>query len=312
MYRHIHYAYNQPIDVYSEIMEKKIDEKSLSEKLSLTVAKSGGLELPAEIAEFAIDRVIDEGLLKDIPFIGWIAKGVSVTNSISDRIFYKKILRFLFALEQVSKTDRKEFSRKIDRSPEFKRRVGEHLLVTIEKLDILDKPVFLARCFESFIAGDIDHEYFVDLANIIERSTVHDLRALDVPQNERVVFRDNIAVSSGLLDLGVFTNDDGETSMGHRFSEYSYDIRDIFLGRKPARYKKRIERQKEAERRKREQKELDTRIAIRTAKAREMKSRGKTDAEIMEAFGLENERQLNQVLNPPTSYPVQRRRLMEK
>ena len=293
-------------------MGKKINEKSLSEKLSSTVAKSGALELPAEIAEFAIDRVIDEGLLKDIPFIGWIAKGLSVTSSISDRIFYKKILRFLFALEQVSKTDREDFSRKIDSNAKFKRRVGEHLLVTLEKLDILDKPVYLARCFDCFIAGDIDHEYFVDLANIIERSTVHDLRALDVPQNKRVIFRDNIAVSSGLLDLGIFTNDDGEPAMGLSLSDYSHDIRDIFLGRKPARFTTRMEIKKEGERREKDARERKSRVATRTKKIREMKNNGKTDGEKIEAFGLENEKQLHKALNPPTMYTVKLRRLKER
>ena len=287
-------------------MEHDFKQKSVSESLSTTVAKSGNLDLPAEIAEFAIDQVIDEGLLKDIPFVGWIAKGVSITNSISDRMFFQKILRFIFALEQVSKTDRVEYSKKIEEDPVFRKRVGEHLLVTIEKLDILDKPSFLAKCFDRFISGDIDHEYFVDLANVIERSTAHDLNALCVPENEPVIFRDNIAISSGLLVQHVSTNDDGETGEVRKLSNYSNDLRDIFMGRLPANYTKRVEREKWQE----EQRLTDERwLAQREKRIRDIKSmqdKGKTDTEIMTSFDLD-ERGLDQLLNMNV-YPAGRKR----
>ena len=42
-------------------------QQSLSNDLAITIAKTGGIELPAEILEFTIDQVIDESIFKDIP-----------------------------------------------------------------------------------------------------------------------------------------------------------------------------------------------------------------------------------------------------
>jgi|GEM_PF-3151782 len=215
-------------------MKKDKQSQSLSNDLVLTIAKSGGIELPAEILEFTIDQIVDESILKDIPVVGWLAKGVSVTRSISDRIFHHKVMRFLIALEAVSESERDTFRNKVESDPDFRRKVGEHLLVILNKIDAFDKTSLLAKCFDHFLTEDIDYEYFVDLSNIIERTPLSDLNALCVPSNNKVVFNSaGIAVACGILEFGIAAPNVGEDQpeLGTKMSKYGRDLRDIFLGR---------------------------------------------------------------------------------
>lgn len=214
-------------------MNKNREDQSLSHNLALTIAKSGDLELPAEILEFTIDQIVDEGILKDIPVVGWIAKGVSVTRSISDRIFHHKVLRFLMALEKTDQRDRQEFLNNVKEDPSFRRKVGEHLIVVINKIDAFEKTSLLAKCFDHFITEDIDFDYFIDLSNIIERTPLSDLKALCMTPNKRVVFSsEGIAVACGLLEFGIAapTNEEDQLELGTRMSKYGKDLRDIFRG----------------------------------------------------------------------------------
>lgn len=224
-------------------MCEKNKKESLSDNLAMTVAISN-LELPAEIVEFTIDQIIDDGILKDIPIVGWIAKGLSVSRSISDRILFHKIIRFLVALDENNEGSRENFCKRINDDPAFKKRVGEHLLILLNKIDTIDKASFLAKCFAYFLTNVIDHDYFIDLSSVIERSTIADLKSLCVPCNKRVVFRNiSFAASSGLLVYGISTSDDNEPEIGFKMSDQGSDLRDIFMGNVPYNYAQKKERE---------------------------------------------------------------------
>ncbi len=219
-------------------------QESLSDNLAITVAETGSLELPAEILEFTIDQVMDDGILKDIPVVGWIAKGVSITRSISDRILHHKILRFLIELEVIGEGDREAFRTKIRNEPDFRKKVGEHLLILLDKIDAFDKTTLLAKCFDHFLTGDIEYMYFLDLSHVIGSSQLSDLNALCVPDNQRILFGSTgVAVACGILEYGMADPDVGETlpTLGTRMSPYGKDLRDIFLGR----YRERLAQEKE-------------------------------------------------------------------
>lgn len=156
----------------------KRKQSSLSDDLAETASEIGNFELPAEVLEFSIDQVLDSGILKDVPFVGWIAKGLSLGRSVSDRILYNKIIRFIYALDELNSSPVKSFRDKLNKEPEYKRKVGEHLLLTLDKLNDLSKPEMVARCFDHFLTGDIDFDMFAEFSHAIEQSTVLDLKIL--------------------------------------------------------------------------------------------------------------------------------------
>ena len=264
-------------------MENKNKTESISDSLAITLAK-GNLELPAEIAEFAIDQIIDDGILKDIPIVGWIAKGLSISNSISDRIFYHKILRFLYALDKTDDGERANFTEKIANDKEFKKRVGEHLLMLLNKVDSVDKATLTAKCFNCFLKNKIDHDDFMDLSSVISRSTISDLNSLRAPTNKRVTFRSiAVAASSGILDYGIYINDEKTPEIGHRLSDLGNDLRDILLGIEPRSFNKKIEKKKG---KKRQLDYIKKQHIVKAKKAREMKLDNISDEDIMKKLSI--------------------------
>mgnify|MGYP005858661889 CR=1 FL=1 len=213
-------------------------ENSLSDQLATTVSNTGSIGLSAEIAEFAIDQVLDSGILKDIPFVGWIAKGLSINQNISDRILYSKILRFLAKLESISSADKSEFQKRICEDHDYRRDVGEHLLNFIDRLDDLKKTDVLASCFNHFLAGDIVHDHFIELASVIDRLTSRDLAVLATPRSQRVRFTSvGRAVASGVMEYDITESVPGDESptIAWRMTSLGKDLRDILLGEFPGR-----------------------------------------------------------------------------
>ena len=207
---------------------------SIADSLAITVGKRGGIEFPAEILEFSIDQFLDEGILKDIPFVGWIAKGLSIGMTISDRILYHKILRFLYALNVIQSEATNKFSERIESDSDYRRKVGEHLLLVLDKMDAFDKANLLAIVFDHLLTRDIEHAQFIDLAHVLDRSSLADLKALDVPDSQRIKFNSaGLAAASGILEYGISEPSPGQDlpELGTRLSSFGRDLRDMFRGR---------------------------------------------------------------------------------
>ena len=226
-------AQPQPVSTTVSVLKMKKSNPSISDNLADTVAEVGLIGLSSEILEFSIDQVLEEGLIKDIPVVGWISKGLVLQRSISDRILYNKILRFIFALESIDSGSKDSFRAKIKNDVKYKRKVGEHLLLILDRIDDLTKPEMIAKCFDHHLTGDLEFSHFIDLVQVIERSTIGDLEALSCPDNKRKLFGSvGQAVGCGILEYGICKSDDDESpEIGTRLSRLGKDLRDVLKSR---------------------------------------------------------------------------------
>lgn len=226
-------AQPQPVSTTVSVLKMKKSNPSISDNLADTVAEVGLIGLSSEILEFSIDQVLEEGLIKDIPVVGWISKGLVLQRSISDRILYNKILRFIFALESIDSGSKDSFRAKIKNDVKYKRKVGEHLLLILDRIDDLTKPEMIAKCFDHHLTGDLEFSHFIDLVQVIERSTIGDLEALSCPDNKRMLFGSvGQAVGCGILEYGICKSDDDESpEIGTRLSRLGKDLRDVLKSR---------------------------------------------------------------------------------
>ncbi len=158
--------------------ERDLSTQPLSISLTETVVNSSGVELVGELAEFAIDQVLDAGLIKDIPFVGWLAKGYSAYTSVSDRILLNKILRFLGQLNSLNSPEKEAFVSKMRKDPAYARKVGEHILMALNRIDDPYKAELIAACFDHFLTGDLTFDDLAELTQLIDRLLVSDLKAL--------------------------------------------------------------------------------------------------------------------------------------
>ncbi len=139
------------------------------------IAHGEAVELGADIAEFTLDQLLDDGLLKDIPWIGWIFKAKNVYSSVSDRILLAKIVKFLISLRSQTRTQRSEILKQLETSPKERRRIGEHILIALERLDDLEKPALIAKCFSFYLDGLLSFREFSQLIDAITKCHQTDL-----------------------------------------------------------------------------------------------------------------------------------------
>jgi hypothetical protein len=139
------------------------------------VADSTGMEMIADIGEFTIDQLLADGLLKDIPWVGWIFRAKGIYSSISDRILLAKIVKFLLQLHSQSEVQRAEILEQLRKSSAERRRIGQYLLIVIERLDDLEKPALIAQCFSAYLQGLLSFREFSQLADAVTKCHATDL-----------------------------------------------------------------------------------------------------------------------------------------
>jgi len=141
------------------------------------IGEPGIQDTLADLADAGIDQLLQEGFLRDVPAVGTVLGAVRATGSIRDLLLAKKLGRFLLELHRIPEKDRADFAQSHS-SPKDKRRVGEALILLLDRLDDLEKPALVARVFGAYIRGRIDHSTFRLMASAIDRLHLPHLKAL--------------------------------------------------------------------------------------------------------------------------------------
>ena len=104
-----------------------------------------------------------------IKFAGDMAR---IALSLPDRILWAKINRFLQA---VPITGQGDFVRRLKDDPTTRKKVAEHLVLTLDKVDEMEKAEILAKVFTAFAEQKISLETFKRLASSINAAFSGDL-----------------------------------------------------------------------------------------------------------------------------------------
>jgi len=138
--------------------------------------KSDSLEtVTVELVESLSESMLNDGLLKDIPIIGTLVGLTKTGINIKDRLFVKKILTFLFNINNVSAEKRTEMIEKIDANSKYKIKVGEKLLYIIDKCEDHEKAKLIGILFSAFLNKFIDYSEFLKASKVIENSLLEDI-----------------------------------------------------------------------------------------------------------------------------------------
>lgn len=137
------------------------------------------MDIASDVAELALDSVLDEGILKNIPVFGWGAKLYGVASAVKERIFLNKVAKFLQASTDISDSEREEFHQKLASDPSFSQKVSENLVLLLDRQDNIDKAHLLGKVFSGYVRKEIEYEAFLRLAAAIERTFIGDLKNLE-------------------------------------------------------------------------------------------------------------------------------------
>ncbi|MBO0946971.1 hypothetical protein [Fibrella forsythiae] len=161
-----------------------------------------------DLFEVMIDSIMTDGILKDLPVIGTAIGFIRTGMNIRDYTFVRKLSLFLMSCDTISEEKRKEYNDKINEEPDFREKVGEQLILFVEKIDTIEKTTLLARAFSAFLKSEIVYTEFLDLGilvNALNHSAVKDMcRILYAASNIRF---DKLSTYSPLEIIGILQRD---------------------------------------------------------------------------------------------------------
>jgi hypothetical protein len=167
-------------------MEKS---SSLGAAVQAAVASPDAKDLAIEYAEVGLDAFLDAGIVRDIPFVGTFVGIARIGITVHDRLFTKKILDLLTGLADLAVEERQELIARLENDPKYGRRVGEHLVDLIDRVESHRKPAMVARVFKAYLRGEVDADMLHRLCGAVERVPSYEIPRLrpfcEAPPPER-------------------------------------------------------------------------------------------------------------------------------
>lgn len=132
-------------------------------------------EVAIDVSEAALDSLTDNEIIKDIPVVGSFVRLARATMSIPDRIFAKKVERFISVTNSIPRERRDQFHTRLEAEPNLRRKAGEVLVFTLDRIEDLQKAAITGKLFSHFIMGDIDFDILRRLLVAVDRGFIDDL-----------------------------------------------------------------------------------------------------------------------------------------
>jgi hypothetical protein len=183
-----------------------------------SISRESAVDLVKEYAEVGIDAVFADGILRDLPVVRTVFALARAGISIGDRLLLKKILKFLYELQSISVKQRSEMIERLEADPDYGRKVGEHLVELLERVESERKPAMLARVFKAYVNSEIDANILNRLNMAVERIPLFEIGSVRLFRDSEPTARQKIdatfLVNAGLANIGsgwgalVFTPND--------------------------------------------------------------------------------------------------------
>jgi hypothetical protein len=174
--------------------------ETFSNNLLSSISSSELSSVFVDIAEIGLDSLLEDGLGKELPIVGWFLKLPLAYKNISDRILLKKILLFLKEVSEIDLDKREKFMSEMG-NENYRNYIGENLLLLIDKHERFEKSSILGQLFQLLANQAIDKVKFYKLSSVLNRVDVEDLKVFIKEKNNF----DNIPIETkeGLYRSGI-------------------------------------------------------------------------------------------------------------
>ncbi|AXG71627.1 hypothetical protein KORDIASMS9_03884 [Kordia sp. SMS9] len=152
------------------IMKNENLENSLFETLT-----DNTLDLGCDISELTIDQFIENDMLKDIPFFSLFYKSFKAIQGVRETLFIMKVYKFIKEFEKIKQNEKIQFNNKITSNKKERIKVGQTLIMILDKIEEVDKTQIIANLFSAYIRSEITKSEFTKLASIAEKVFIDEL-----------------------------------------------------------------------------------------------------------------------------------------
>jgi hypothetical protein len=154
------------------------EKKSLEGAVTAVLASDDTKALVADYAEIGIDALLNDGVAREIPVISTLIGIARIGMTIRDRRFAKKLLELLKPFAQVSASERQAMIAKLESDPQYGRKVGDHLIEIVDRIDLHRKPPMIAAIFLAYQQAKIDAQMLHRLNHAVDRLPHFEIDAL--------------------------------------------------------------------------------------------------------------------------------------
>ena len=149
---------------------------SLSESMELTMDK-GNLSVLGDLGEVAIDAVMNDGILRDVPILSAVVGVGKCIRNVSDVLFAKKLIVFLYGLKDADAKQREDAIAKWESDSKYRIRVGETLLNMVHRCDDTQKARWLSQLFCDLVLKRGWGDMFMRAEKVLSSLSVVDVYA---------------------------------------------------------------------------------------------------------------------------------------
>lgn len=135
----------------------------------------GNLSVLGDLGEVAIDAVMDDGVLRDVPILSTVVGVGKCIRNVSDVLFAKKLIVFLYGLKDADALQREEAIAKWESDAKYRIRVGETLLNMINRCDDTQKAKWLSQLFYELVLKRGESELFMRAEKVLSSLSVMDM-----------------------------------------------------------------------------------------------------------------------------------------
>ena len=158
--------------------ENQSESEPLEQSLMTTLKESNLRQIFETVAELSIDSVLKEGLLREIPVVSTAVAMIRAGAAYRDRLLFKKLLLFLGELADVEPPERDNMISQLEQDPKMQRRVGENLVLLLDRLDRVEKAAMVGKAFRAYCNGAVDRQTLQRLTTAIDRILLIDVSQL--------------------------------------------------------------------------------------------------------------------------------------
>ena len=179
------YAYNKKSNIQPRMYKRHLkNNDSLINLKDLDISsniinelKNDSIELVGEYLDLGLGELLEDYVIGKIPIISTCSKIYKMTKDIKTAFFYKKLIHFMFHMNNMSHEDRIKFINKhINVSQKSEKELGEQILLMIEKLDEVAKIKYYVNLIKVFTCCDIiNYRDFLRICYILDNIFVADL-----------------------------------------------------------------------------------------------------------------------------------------
>ena len=142
--------------------------------------KKYGEPLVIDILESGLDSNLNDGVIKEIPFISTAVSLYHIGKTVKERYHVRKMIEFIQEINKGIITEDKlnEYKKKFDSQEKFRIKELEYIVIIVDRYIGYNKPVMLARLYRAYLDGILKWTEFLVYSEVIDRFLASDFSTL--------------------------------------------------------------------------------------------------------------------------------------